>query len=326
MRKLLIVSLSLAVALSALGDANVREKTQIHFGGFLGGVINVFGGKATREGLESKTIVKGNRMVRTTGSNAQLVDLSEEKIYQLDYDRHTYTVKTFAELRKEMEEAQERAKRSQRDEKPAKKSDAPEYEVDFEMKNTGNKQTINGFATREVIATVTVRQKGKTLEQGGGAVLTSDMWMGPKVAAMQEVGDFERRYFQKLYGGTSIGADMQQMAVLMATSPAFAKAMKTFSEKRSSFEGTPIRTTLTVDTVAGPNAEQNDQQASDSSSSPGAVIGGLMGRLRKRQAERNQAEGENRTRLFESTTELLNASTNATSTDVAIPAGFKLRS
>ena len=325
MRKLFVASLSLAVALSAFADANVREKTQIHFGGFLGGVINVFGGKATREGLESNTIVKGNRMVRTTGSSAQIVDLGEEKIYQLDYDRHTYTVKTFAELRKEIEDAQERAKRSQRDEKPAKKSDAPEYEVDFEMKNTGNKQTINGFATREVIAIVTVRQKGKTLEQGGGAVLTSDMWMGPKVAAMHEVGDFERRYFQKLYGGTSIGADMQQMAVLMATSPAFAKAMKTFSEKRSSFEGTPIRTTLTVDTVANPNAEQNDQQAAESSS-PGAVIGGLMGRLKKRQAERNQAEGENRNRLFESTTELLNASTSATSTDVAIPAGFKLRS
>jgi hypothetical protein len=120
---------------------------------------------------------------------------------------------------------------------------------------------------------------------------------------------------------------MQQMAMLMATSPAFAKAMKTFSEKRSSFEGSPIRTKLTVDTVAGPNA-QNDQQASDSSSSssPGAVIGGLMGRLKKRQAERNQAEDENRSRLFESTTELLNASTSATSADVAIPAGFKLRS
>ena len=324
MRNLLALIAALTFSLSAFADANVREKTQVHFGGLIGGVMNVFGGKATREGIESNTIVKGDRMARINGSNSQIVDLGEEKIYQLDYDRHTYTVMTFAEMRKQLEEAQERARREQSKEPSSKKDDAPEYEVDFDMKNTGNKQAINGYDTHEVIATVTVRQKGKTLEQGGGAVLTSDMWMGPRVPAMREIADFDRRYFQQLYGGTSLGGDMQKMAMLMATSPAFAKAMKTFSEKRSSFEGTPIRTTLTVDTVANPNAEANDQQSE--SSSPGAVIGGLMGRLRKRQAERNQSEGANRNRLFESTTELMNATTSASSADVAIPAGFKSRS
>ena len=46
--------------------------------------------------------------------------------------------------------------------------------------------------------TVTVREKGKTLEESGGMVLTSDMWLAPKIAAMKEVAEFDaptrRRY------------------------------------------------------------------------------------------------------------------------------------
>ena len=45
--------------------------------------------------------------------------------------------------------------------------------------------------------TITVREKGKTLEQGGGMVLKSDMWLAPTIAAMKEVADFDLKYAQK---------------------------------------------------------------------------------------------------------------------------------
>ena len=45
-------------------------------------------------------------------------------------------------------------------------------EIDFDVKNTGEKKTINGFDTHEVVMTITVREKGKTLEQSGGMVVT----------------------------------------------------------------------------------------------------------------------------------------------------------
>ena len=45
--------------------------------------------------------------------------------------------------------------------------------------------------------TITVREKGKTLEQSGGMVLTSDMWLAPKIAAMKEIADFDVRYAQE---------------------------------------------------------------------------------------------------------------------------------
>ena len=143
----------------------------------LGRVFNLFGGKAAREDVTSTVAVKGNRKVTTTGSTSQIVDLSEEKIYDLDLRKKTYKVTTFAQLRKEMEEAQRRAEEEARREAPAEargqepqKAEKPEkeVEVDFDVKKTGETKSLAGFNTSRSIMTITVREKGKTLEQSGG--------------------------------------------------------------------------------------------------------------------------------------------------------------
>lgn len=320
-----VLALSAAVALA---DGTVQQKTQVKLGGAVGAIANVFGGRATHEGLESSIAIKGNRKATRTGGRGEIVDLGEEKVYRVDYDEKTYKVVTFDELRKQFEEQRARAERNS-DKSSKEKNEGPEYEVDFDVKETGKKETINGFNTRQTIATVTVHEKGKTLEQSGGFVLTSDMWMGPKIAAMAEMASFDRKYFTKVYGSSITSADMTSAAALLATTPAFAKAMKVFAEKRSAFEGTPIRTNLTFETVAGP-AGSNESASSSSDSSPGsaasAVIGGLMNRMKKRQAERNaenaKTSGPERSSLFTSTSEILSASSSASAEAVSL-AGFK---
>lgn len=325
------ITFAVGVALTAavcMADGNVSQKTQVHFGGALGGIINVFGGKSTHEGLESTTIVKGNRKLTKNGGNGELVDLDQEKIYQIDFEHQTYKVVTFEELRKQFEEARKRSEASEKKEKEKhpKAEKGPEYEVDFDVKDTGKKETINGFSTHQVISTVTVREKGKKLEQSGGVVLTSDMWIGPQLAALDEIGRFDRKYFQKLYGSLYSGAEMQQMAVLMATNPAFAKAMKAFGEKKTSFNGTPIRTTLTVESVAGTEQKQQaEKDEAQPTSVSGAVFGGLMKKVQQRRQEKNGGD-PNRSRLFDSTSEVLKASTTASASDVALPSGFKQKS
>jgi hypothetical protein len=310
----LVLSTIVLIAGVAFADANVQQKTHVQFSGVIGGVVRIFGGKAAREGVTSTTSVKGNKRLMVSDRTGELVDLGQEKIYNLDYDRKTYRVTTFDELRKQLEDAKKRAAEEAEDEKSSKKSEGPEYEVDFKVDETGEKQTINGFATKQVIATVTVREKGKKLEQSGGAVLKADMWMGPKIAAVREVNEFNQKYFKQLYGDSL--AEMQQMAVLMATNPTFGKAMKEFAKKRTAFEGDAVRTTLTFETVAAPGQKAEDEESSES------LVGGLIGRaMKKRQAKGEDAPAPGRTRLFESTTEVLVASGDAG--EVALPAGFK---
>src|SRR5687768_8033325 len=169
------VTLLLITAFTAticLADANVQQKTRVQFSGVVGGIVNVFGGKAAREGVTSTTAVKGNRRLTTTDRSGELVDLSEEKIYRIDYGRKTYEVTTFDELRKQYEEAKKEAAEQAEEARPSeKKSEGPEYEVDFDIRETGEKLKIAGFDTRQVIVTATVHEKGKKLEQSGGAVL-----------------------------------------------------------------------------------------------------------------------------------------------------------
>ncbi|HEX3110965.1 MAG TPA: hypothetical protein VHU41_17830, partial [Thermoanaerobaculia bacterium] len=88
-----------------------------------------------------------------------------------------------------------------------------------------------------------------------------------------------------------------------------------FADKRSSFDGTPIRTILTFETVAG-----TEQQASGDEG--GGGIGGAIGGLMRHAHRRDADSGPQRSTLFDSTNEILKASATATSADVSIPAGF----
>jgi hypothetical protein len=313
----------LLLSSAAFADATVEQKTQVHFGGPLGGVINVFGGKSTREGVTNTTIVKGNRKLTRSEDHGELVDLDAEKVYNIDFARKTYTVTTFDELRRKFEEAQERARKHTESSSKKEEQKGPEWEVEFAIKSTGKNETINGWSTHEEVATVTVHEKGKKLEESGGFVLTSDMWMGPRVPAMRELADFERKFVTKVYGNT-FDAEMVKMAAAMAMQPAFGKAMKTFGEHRGKFDGTPIRTTMTFETVAGPATQQQAKNDDDSAptSVGGAVFGGLMKRAKERQAERQAQSGNGpaRSPFFDSTSELLRATASAE--NVGIPAGF----
>ena len=54
-------------------DVRADEKTRVEFGGPLGGVVNLFGGKAAREGVTSTVAVKGDRKATlsdTTGRSS----------------------------------------------------------------------------------------------------------------------------------------------------------------------------------------------------------------------------------------------------------------
>jgi hypothetical protein len=188
---------------TAFADVKTQERTQVKFEGMLGKMAGMFGGKAAKEGLVSTVAVKGGRKMTTNGDTGELIDLDEQKIYRLDFDKKSYTVVTFAELRRQMQEAQKKAQENAREasgEKESPKDGEPQVEVDFDLKETGQKRTISGHECREVLMTVTVREKGKTLEQSGGMVLASSTWLAPEIAALKEQAEFDRRYAQKLYG------------------------------------------------------------------------------------------------------------------------------
>jgi len=337
----LALAACLAVASTQALRADVRsdQKTKFQLAGALGKVVNFFGGKAARDGVTSTVALKGDRMMTTTGdSGGQIIDLAEEKVYNLDLKKKSYTVVTFAQLRQQMEEArkraQEEAAKNPEADKPAQRDpNAKEVEVDFDVKNTGEKKDINGFATTQSIMTITVREKGKTLQQGGGMVLTSDIWLTPSIPAMKEVADFHMKYAQKLYGPMIEGASPQDMASAMAMYPQMKPALERMAAEGRKLQGTAILTTTTIDAVQ--SAEQvaaSQSSAGDAKSSGGSAptsVGGLIGGFGRRMAKKKEDEPaaaagpKDRATVVTTTNETLKLSTTVADAEVAVPAGFK---
>src|SRR3954463_5271416 len=155
-----ILSFALLTAAAPALKADVRsdEKSRVEFAGMLGRMFNIFGGKSAREGLTSTVAVKGDRKATLSDQTGQIVDLAEEKVYDLDMKRKTYKVTTFAELRRRMEEAQKKAEEDARKEQAKEQGkEAPpeqpqkQVDVDFSVKNTGQNKMINGYDTRESV-------------------------------------------------------------------------------------------------------------------------------------------------------------------------------
>ena len=314
----------------ANADVRTDEKTQIKFEGMLGRMVNLFGGRAAKDGIVRTVSVKGDRKATLDGETGQIIDLNEEKVYDLDIRNKTYTVTTFAEIHRQFEEARKKAAaETPRESAPSSApSGEPQVDIDFDLKETGQKRVINGFDAREVVMTIGVHEKGKALEASGGFALTSTTWLTSTVASMAEAADFDRRYAEKL--STSLMFDAQQMATVLAMHPMMRDAIAKFEAESVNMNGTPVMTVVKFEAVANPAQPQqgNSQPQESNPGLPG--LGGLGGRLGRRLMNRGNNEPPapgptNRATVMTMQQELLKVSATVSDGDVAIPVGFKVK-
>lgn len=329
MRRLLI-SCALALPLlgviapPAMGEVKTRDKTHVRLEGMIGRVVNLFGGRAAREGIVATTAVKGNRKATMNESTGQIIDLAEEKIYDLDLKKKTYDVTTFEELRQRMREAREKAEKDAQREQPKEdkpeKSEPPqkEFEVDFDVKETGQTKQLAGYDTRQVIMTVAVREKGKLLEDGG-FVMTADSWLGPQVTALKELQEFDLRYWKQLQGPDAMGMSAEQMAMVVAMYPMLQQASERLSQEGAKLQGTPLATITTFEVVK--SKEMMAEEASSSNSGGGGGLGGLLAR----KIAKKDNEVKPRMTIFTASNETQEVSTDVAAADVEVPADFKQR-
>jgi hypothetical protein len=319
-----LLSLTALTANPARADVKTREKTHVSLGGMLGKMFNMFGGKAAKEGVVATTAVKGNRKITSNDTTGEIIDLSEEKIYKLDMKKKTYEVTTFEQLRQQMREAREKAEKQASQEQgkeqkqPEKGQPQKEYEIDFDVKETGQKKQLAGYDTREVIMTVTVREKGKTLEDGGGLVMNVDSWLGPQIPALKEVAEFDLKYWRQLQGADAMGMSPEQMAMVIAMYPAFKQAADRMQKESPKLQGTPLASTTTVEGVK--SKEEAAQQSSESSPKS---IGGLGGMLARKMAKKDENANPTRATIFTAEHEVQEVQTSVAASDLDIPAGFK---
>jgi hypothetical protein len=301
-----------------LADVKTREKTTMKLEGFLGGMISRMAGGS--DGITSTVAVKGNRMSSINDTSGQIVDLSEEKIYVLDVKKKEYRVVTFADMRKQMEEAkkafEQQAQSMKPEEQQALKDAGQNLEFDANVKETDERKNVAGQDARRVILTIVMRQKGATLEDGGGMVMTNDMWLAEKIPAMDELTAFQMKYFKAVFGGAFAGMDAQQSNAISAFLPGFGALAERMAAESKKLQGTSVMTTMIIEGVK--SAEQMKAAQGQQSGGGGGISGAIAGRLM-----RGRGQTQQRTKAMTSTHELLSVATAASNADVQIPAGFK---
>jgi hypothetical protein len=303
--------LALATA-PAMAEVKTRDKSQVKFEGMLGRMIGMLGGKAAREGIVTAVAVKGDRKAEMNDTSGRIVDLKEEKVYELDLKKKTYQVVTFEELRQRLREAREKAQKdAPKDDKEQQQKPERELDVDFDVKETGQTRSIAGHDTKEVVMTVTVREKGKALEDGGGFVMTADSWMAPAIPAMKELADFELRYW-KAIAPEATGMSAEQMATVVAMYPMVKQAMDRLSAESTKLKGTPLATTTVFEAV-----KSKEQAAQQSEQSSGGGLGGMLARKMMKREDKPRAT------VLTITSETLEVTPSVAAEDLQIPAGFK---
>lgn len=309
----------LAVALQA--DVKSRQKTQVKFEGAIGRVVNMFGGKAAKDGITNTIALKGNKQLTASENSGELIDLDAEKIYTIDFKGKSYKVMTFAEMRKQIEDARAQAQKQAGGEKAEPGETTWEFSVD--AKKTGQTKTLAGETCKQAILTVTAHPKGKTIEQGGGMIITVDSWLGPVGSAQREQVEFQQRYMKKLFGkeGETLARDlMSAMAMYPGLQDGLARAQKEIAK----MEGTPFLTTMTVESVMTAEQASREQEKGPGLGLPKG-LGGMFGRKKSEEAPKQAgpAGGPQRSTLITSVTEVLSLESSVSAADVEIPAGFK---
>jgi hypothetical protein len=189
-------------------------------------------------------------------------------------------------------------------------------EFTADVKDTGQKKDIVGYNAREVILTITGKEKGKTLEDGGGFVMTSTMWLGPRIPALDEIAQFEMKFVKAVYGD-DFAAQAQQLAAAFAMYPSMQPMMAKMQAEGGKLQGTPLQTTTVFESVKS-DAQMKEAQSQQSSGGGGGLTGALASRMMG-----SKTAPKARSTVLTTTHDYLSIEASAADADVAIPAGFK---
>ena len=331
-----VVTMAGIMAVAALqlpADFTYRETTTITGGAMLSmmKVVGVFS-KQAREPVQSTVSVKGDRMVHRSQQRATVIDLAAQTVTTIDMQRKTYTVMTFEEYRRMMEQMSQKMHQSQ--------DQGGKMEFKVSATEPGNTKEIAGYQTKEMVLRMEMQATDQKSGQQGSMVISSDIWLAPSVAGYQEVRAFYTRMGEKLAFNPGGG--------MFASSPEASKNMGELYKEIGKLDGIPVLQTISMggmgqpgsgDASAQPGSGGQQQQQQQPAARPslggalGGALGGKFGLGRKKQQDdqastgqqsQQQQGGGNPGSLMEATTEMSGFSSDPVDeSNFAVPAGFK---
>ena len=252
------------------------------------------GSTAAITGVPSiKYMYKGQKMMTDRGAAATIVDFDAQTITTLNKTERTYSVTKFSDLGQ-----------------AAKQTD---IDAKIDVKETGQKKTINGFSSSEVVMTMEM-ESPQTRQAGMKMQIEMDFWRSSDVPGAQEVKAFYQRN----------GGNFPWSAMGASGAAGMQKAMADMQRKMANIGGvTLLQTVRTRSAGAGGDAQAAQMQKARAQLENMIQQGGPGAAAAQQALARMPAAGAGGGSLFEITMESSDFSTaSIPDAAFAIPAGF----
>jgi len=320
-------------------DVSYETLTKVEVPGALGTMMKAaakLGGGSLD--MVQKTYIKGNRMRTDMDKSSTIMDLDGRRFITLDHNAKTYTAMTFEQMAAQAQRAAEQLQneRTRAGTRATEKSGQTDLKFRFKTDAADQSETIAGYDANRYFLTMEMEgeytPEGATeKEKGGTLVLLTDMWAARDVPTMKALSAFRAASAQEWAGAES--AITKAIATAFADQPGVDVAFEQSVKEARKIEGTPLRTVVHFVAVAPDQKFDRELTTAEKPRSGGVLkaagkgmLGGLAGRLGKKQEEQPATEAEQPTQatILRVSTETRNISTKAVDPKVfEIPAGYK---
>jgi len=353
-RLLALSAAALAAAMSfsvAQADVTVKESLSVQGQGIMamanmsGTSTTAISGKKARTESDMQMESRLARMfARGIGQSTEIVRLDDDKIFELNPKKKTYSETSLAARRAQLEQAMAKQKEVQ-EKQPSPtgmdESDCEWSEPTADVKKTGAKASIAGFAAEQV--SIVTKQSCKNKKTGAicDVALYLDEWVAPGFTQSDEVTQYHMAYAQQM-GLLNGGREVTDRAEAMfgRYKNAWAKVV----DKMKDIKGYPVKTSFSLG-MGGPQCQNSPSSAGGGESSGGGsagsptpgglageIAGSLFGRKKKPQTETASSTPASPPPAAMNgmivpltiTSELISVSKDSLSADTfEVPAGFK---
>ncbi|HEX7034299.1 MAG TPA: hypothetical protein VF210_00910 [Pseudomonadales bacterium] len=346
----LLAALPILWVAGAHGDVTIEQRMQVDgpggmkFLNMTGTTVTVISGERSRTDSDLKMESRLMRMFGG-GSIAEIVRLDQEKVYQLDLKKKTYSEATFEEQRAALAQSMEQMREAQAQQpQPGgiDESDCEWSEPTSKVDRRGEKDTIAGFEAERMIVTASQSCTDRNTGQVCSFNLVLDQWLAPTFEASEEVTNHYQAYAQKL--GLEVAQSREFAQRIESMFGGYEGIWSEIAEQMQQLQGYPVRSTVSL-AIGGPQCQAADEAASAEPDRPGigeavggaigGALGGFLGRRRdqaQRQAEAQPAPAaaadpslpEGTVRLMSISSELVSVRDDDVPDEIfEIPAGFR---
>jgi len=343
-----VAAVALAAAVTASpADVTINQTTKFDgFGekGWLGSegssAIIVSGDRGR---IESTSKPTGKFMKHFAGEegfkSAMITRLDRKVMYSVDFKGKSYEEIPFDFFRQNRQAMMDAMSQAQADKAQAQSAqqEPPPLEceaIKFDVKNQGEKQSVNGFDATHVVITGNQACHNTQTQQKCNMVYTADDWFAPMTAALKDIRAFELRQAAAMGIDPADAQKVAQAAKGLLSQN--TQGLEAVGKELARIDGYPVRTRLTIE-KGGDCGTMDSPGGGGEGQSPGAAMKGafkgLFGKKKSDSSDDSTAASKKGSsdsadsglkKVFGTSTEVTSVTSTAAPADAfEPPAGFK---